>query len=361
MNRKVKSFLCRFGYSPLGDILVKLTGGGKIWTYLHVRSVKKRLLAKATKEFDKGASLGSLDDYKKALDKHWVSYQEYAYQYEFYKKSEAEREEYVSRLRMGYFYWRYTPGAAKLVFREKKTFLRVFENYVHRQWLFVPDASYEDFERMVTSFDCIVKPYDGKLGIGIFKVYKDSDHKDDRMLYETCKKNEMLLEECIEACDELKAFHPQSLNTIRVVTISGPDRACVLSGVLRTGVGESVIDNSHAGGVSAQINVKEGIVETEGADTQGNKYVCHPNSGIKFLGFKIPCWDNIVKTCCEAAKISGAPMTGWDVVVNRHGEVEFVEANYGPDMDMMQTRYKAGAKRKIYGLIKDYCGISVKD
>lgn len=358
MDRSLKSILCKFGYSPLGDKIIWFSGVGYLWLWLHIRSSKKRLLADAVKKF-REAPVGSLDDYKNALEKHWVSYQEYAYQYEFYTKSEAQRNEYVSRLRMAYFYWRYTPSAAKQVFREKINFLRVFSKYVHRQWLYVPEASFDDFEKMTTQFDCIVKPYDGKLGQGIFKVYHNSDHTNDKRMYVECRKNKMLLEECIEACDELKMFHPQSLNTIRVVTVNGRDKACVLSGVLRTGVGDNVVDNSHAGGVSAQINVSSGIVESDGADTKGNIYKCHPDSGIMFVGYKIHNWEAIVETCCEAAKLTGAPMTGWDVVVNQRGDVEFVEANYGPDMDMMQTRYKKGAKKKIFGLIKEYCGINL--
>ena len=31
-----------------------------------------------------------------------------------------------------------------------------------------------------------------------------------------------------------------------------------------------------------------------------------------------------------------------------------------PDMDMMQTRYKRGAKKRIYALIKEYCGIEMR-
>lgn len=50
-----------------------------------------------------------------------------------------------------------------------------------------------------------------------------------------------------------------------------------------------------------------------------------------------------------------------DVVVNRQGEVEFIEANYGPDLDVMQVRYGHGVKKKIYALIEEYCGITMKD
>ena len=54
------------------------------------------------------------------------------------------------------------------------------------------------------------------------------------------------------------------------------------------------------------------------------------------------------------------PITGWDVTINSNWELEFIEANYAPDMDMMQTCYRKGAKKKIYSLIKEYCDIELK-
>ena len=360
LQRDFKSLIANLAYSPIGCFFVSLVGGGGIYAELNVRLCMRRFLAAARKEFEKESSLGKFEDYKLALEKHWVSYNEYANQYEFYKKSEEERNEYVSRLRMAYFYWRYTPGVAKAVFRNKPRFLGTFNKFIHRKWLYAPEASFEEFKQLISCYDCIVKPCDGKLGKGIFKTFKDTDHSDDKKLYDSCVKDRMLVEQCIESCEELRSLHPQSLNTIRVVTISNKEKACVFSGVLRSGVGDSVVDNSHKGGISAQINIENGIVETDGANTNGEQFTCHPDSKVVFKGFKIPKWNMIVETVCEAAKLTDNPITGWDVVLNNQGKVEFVEANYGPDMDMMQTRYKAGAKKKIYALIKEYCGIKMK-
>ena len=360
MGRSLNALLSDIAYSPAVMKLVALTGGQRIYAELNVRITKIRLRAGAKKMFKKDNAVGSFSDYKQALEKHWVTYSEYAKKYEFYKKTEEERDEYVSRLKMAYFYWRYAPGAAKAVFRNKLKFLKAFRKFVHREWLYAPDSTFEQFSKMMSSYDCIVKPCGGKLGRGIFKTYKDAQHNDDKKLYESCVRDRMLVEQCVEACEELKAFHPQSLNTLRVVTIANKEKACVLSGVLRTGVGESVVDNTHQGGVSVQVNVEDGVVETDGANMKGERFVSHPDSGIVFKGYKIPKWDKIVETCCEAARLTENPITGWDVVLNNQGEVEFIEANYGPDMDMMQTRYNKGAKKRLFSLIKEYLGIEMK-
>lgn len=359
LKRDLKSQMANIAYSPIGSIIVSLFGGGVLYAKWKVHSVKKEYLSEARKKLKMKPSLGNFEDYKQALDNHWFSYNEYAYQYELYKKPEKERDEFVSRLKMAYYHWRYGSRTAKAVFRNKNRFLIAYQKYVHRKWIYAPDVSYEEFVNLVSNYDCIVKPCDGKLGKGIFKLYKDADHK-NKKLFDSLVKERMIIEQCIESCEELKQLHPQSLNTIRVVTVSNSEKAEVFGSFLRMGVGNSVVDNAHAGGVFAQINIEDGTIESDGVDTNNIKYVCHPNSNIKLKGLQIPKWEAIVTACCDAAKMSGNTIMGWDVAINNHGEIEFVEANYGPDFDVMQSPLKVGIKRKIFAKIKEYSGIEMK-
>ena len=358
MKRSIKSFLANVAYSPFGNRIVSLIGASSIWANYKVYSAKRKYLAEAREYYDNKDFKGIFEDYKRVLDKYWFSYNEYAYQYELYNKSDVE--EFVSRLQVASFHRKYTSGTTKAVFRNKQKFLTTFKKYIHRKWIYSPNASYNEFLQMISSYDCIVKPCDGKLGRGIFKVYKNGDHKDVRALYEKCVKDRMLVEQCIESCEELKAFHPQSLNTIRVVTVANKQKAEVFGSFLRMGVGNNVVDNAHAGGVFAQINIKDGMIESDGIDTNGNRYVCHPDTKIQLKGFKIPQWDTVMKTCCEAAQILGNTLMGWDVAINNHGEVEFVEANYGPDFDVMQSPLQIGVRKRLFAKIKEYSGIEMK-
>lgn len=354
----LKTLVRKVLYSPAGNKLFTAFGG-RIYADKLVKSQKKQMLENAREQFENGSQFGSFEDYKTALEKHWVSYTEYAFQYEFWRLTEAQREEYISRLRMKYFYWRYVPGIYKVVFRDKNKFLVAYKKYIHRKWLYVPDASYDEFFHLVSDSDCMAKPTDGTCGQGIFKIYKSDDPKTVKELYDKCVKYRMLVEECIVACDELQAFHPQSLNSIRVVTFSNKEKSMVFSSRFKMGVGDSVIDNVHAGGLYAQVNVDTGIVETDGISVNGDFCECHPDTGIRIKGFQIPKWDEIVNTCFEAARMSENPIIGWDVVVNGKGEVEFIEGNHGPDIDTSQTPQK-GLKKKIYSLIKEYYGVELK-
>lgn len=359
-NRRIKALVANIAYSAVGARVVSILGITNLFAGLKVVLSKRSCLRIAKKEYKKGSAFGNFSDYKQALNKHWFSYNEYAKQYEIYKKTEEERNEYISRLRMAYFYRRYTPGTIKGVFRNKKLFLMAFSKYIHRKWIYAPETSYDIFSEMTSEYDCIVKPCDGKLGKGIFKIYKDDASKDVRGLFDSCVKDRMLVEQCIDSCEELKALHPQSLNTIRVVTVSNKEQSEVFGSVLRMGVGNSVVDNAHAGGIFAQINIKDGTIESDGIDTDGNRYECHPDSNIKLKGYNIPQWEEIVSTCCEAAKSYGNTLMGWDVAINSHYDVEFVEANYGPDFDLMQSPLQVGVKKRIFAKIKEYSGIELK-
>ena len=345
-------------YSPLGNKIF-VSVGGKIYANRLVKSRKRHMLERARQKFQDNPQFGTFEDYKTALNKHWVSYFEYAHQYEFWRLTETQREEYISRLRMNYFYWRYVPGVYKVVFRDKNKFLVAFKKFVYRKWLYVPESSYDEFYKLLSVSDCIAKPTDGTSGQGIFKICKNNDHASVKEIYDNCKKQKILVEECIEACDELKAFHPQSLNTIRVVTISNKEKSMVFSSRFKMGVGDRVIDNVHAGGLYAQVNVETGVVETDGISVSGKLCEYHPDSGIKIKGFQIPKWNEIVNTCFEAAKMSDNPIIGWDVVVNNKGQVEFIEGNHAPDIDTSQSPQK-GLKKKIYALIKEYYGVELK-
>lgn len=294
---------------------------------------------------------GSVTDYLDAWRKYGVSYSEYMYQYEFWRLSEAQREEFVSRMHMISFYRQFIPSHIKRFFRNKAIFLKTFSLYVRRIWRL--NISLEDFNILHSNYDLIVKPIDGNCGQGVFKITKGDNSRD---WYSVIAKN-MLIEQCIEGCDELQRFHPQSLNTIRVVTVVQGGVPKVFHSFLRTGSGSSIVDNAHAGGLFSQVNIVTGILESDAIDVNGNKYKKHPDSGITFIGYQLPMWQEIVRTCENAARtIKDVFIVGWDVTVLKDGTVELIEGNHGPDFDVMQSPLKVGIRKKIFKAIFDYYG-----
>ena len=211
---------------------------------------------------------------------------------------------------------------------------------------------------MIETTDCIAKPIEGTAGIGIFKVCaKDVDNWDE--LYRRCVEKNILLEECIQSNEELNAFHPNSLNTIRVVTVSNGDRFVVFGALFRMGAHGSVVDNTHAGGVFAPINVETGTIDIEAVDSYNHHYSCHPDTQKQIVGFQIPYWNDIVETCRRASKtIPNIRFAGWDVCVTKDGTIEMIEGNHAPDFDGgMQAPLKIGVKKQIQQTIMDVLGV----
>lgn len=320
---------------------------------------RKRFFDEAKERFAKEKpEHGSLKDYKSAFRKHRVTYSEYMYSYEYWHLNEAERDAFISTSEMQIIYRKIGFHEVREVFHDKVQFLKVFSHFVYRWWATAQSLTFDEFKEKAIQFDIIAKPIDGTRGEGIFKIV-GNEVTDWQPLYDRLVQENYLLEQCIVACDELAAFHPASLNTIRVVTISDDDRCEIFGALLRMGAHGSVIDNTHAGGVYAPINVKTGTIDIPAIDAHNNHYEVHPDTGKPIKGFHIPYWEQIVATCKAASQtLSNIHFAGWDICVNHNGQVEIIEGNHAPDFDGgMQAPLKIGVKKKLQQTVKNVMGI----
>ncbi len=314
-----------------------------------LQTVAKSCFFKA--EIPEGASF---DDYQNALVKHLVSVNEYLYNYEFWNKSEVTRSEFISQYStyMVYNWFRiYFPTYHnwKLFDYKELALSRLTEvGLIKRRWLYTPHATNEQISELLHSTDCIVKPHNATHGEGVYKVKHDDEQAIAAVLKQV-KSSPAVIEECVTGCDELQQFHPGSLNTLRVVTIAYEGQGEVFGACFRMGRGDSVIDNSHGGGIVATINVDTGCIEGDAYGDNGRYFHEHPDTGIVINGFQIPQWDKIKQTCIDAANaIRGSIIVGWDLTLTADGNVEFIEANNTPDFDGgMQAPLKKGVKRQL--------------
>lgn len=128
---------------------------------------------------------------------------------------------------------------------------------------------------------------------------------------------------------------------------------------MRVGVSGSIVDNAHAGGVFSQINTESWCLESNGIDVCGHEYEEHPDTHKRFKGFQIPRWDD-----CKALvgiamqKYPKVIVCGWDLCINDKGEIEIIEGNHAPDVDVMQSPLKVG-KRKYYQAVLENFGIKL--
>lgn len=322
-------------------------------------SENKRFLSEARQLFKSHPEHGSMEDYQNALKKHRITVGEYMYKFEYWNLNEQQRDEFISCSEMQCIYRKMIHPEVKAVFINKILFLNKFSEFIQRQWLEVRKSSYEDFYNMLRRFDCIAKPIEGRRGHGIHLIKQISEGENVKPLYDECVKNNVLLEERVHACKEIEEFHPNSLNTIRVVTISNPDKVVVFGAILRMGKSGSIIDNTHNGGIFASIDVKTGVIDTDGIDSLGNTFEVHPDSKKKIKGFQIPHWDKVLATCSKATKVlPNLIYAGWDVVVMDGGKIIMIEGNHGPDFDGgMQAPKKIGVKQRVKNTVMDLYGV----
>lgn len=320
---------------------------------------RRRFFSEAKIKFrDAKWERGSFKDYKSSFRKHRVTYSEYMFSYEYWHLNEDERDKFISTSEMQCIYRKLGIHEVRNIFHEKVRFLELFSPFVHRWWALARSLTLDQFKEKLACFDMIIKPVDGTRGDGIMKI-SSSNVGDLPALFAKLQGENSLLEECINACDDLSEFHPSSLNTIRVVTISNGDNFRVFGALFRMGSHGSVIDNTHAGGIYAPINVENGIIEIDAIDAQNNHYPNHPDSGKPIKGFKIPEWERIVETCRMASRtIPNIHFAGWDVCVTKNGEIEIIEGNHAPDFDGgMQAPLKVGVKRQLQQAVMDVMGI----
>lgn len=345
---------------------------------------------KRLKSMDKKAMLDTIDKVKKETGKSRISifldmqkcarrygagYSDY-YLLEFYNKTEQQRNTYLTRGRNNSLCLKYCDMDYAHYFVNKTEFNEKFNEYLKRDWINVNGTKKEKIIEFFKKHETFMaKPIDGFSGQGIEKI-KTSSYKSYDELYEYLTKDgaNYELEEVIKQHSEVSKIYPDSINTIRVVTIvtteddkpliSLPNeerknaklKCRVIFACCRIGNGKCV-DNFGNGGMVAPVDVETGIISAVAIDKQKNVYEKHPKTGYGIKGFKFPYWNEVLEMCKKASfEIPEMGYTGWDVAITPEGPV-FVEGNELPGYNLYQmpvhTPDKIGVMAKFDFMNKD--------
>ena len=264
--------------------------------------------------------------------------------YHFYERSHWSRSRFLTE------FWNNTkvcpffnPEEHRSLLVNKDDFNRHFSEFLHREWLYAPDASDQQIEDFLREQKhVIVKPRDLNWGRGVYKL-SYSEVSNMKTFCESARKEEYLLEEVIQQHPDLHSINSASVNTLRVCTMLDKEGVLhILFAGLRMGRGESVVDNMNSGGIAAQIDLDSGVVCTPGVGKDLQPHIKHPTSGIVILGFQIPHWETVKTMVLRAATM--APQNrwiAWDVAITEKGPL-LVEGNASPGTDVMQLSSQTG-------------------
>lgn len=141
---------------------------------------------------------------------------------------------------------------------------------------------------------------------------------------------ELLVEEVIINHEDIAKLHPQSLNTVRIITLRPSGENCkIFKAFLRIGTGEMTVDNYNKGAIGVMINEDNGKLHGDGItqDFTHPPYPEHPDSLICFNDLQLPYWEETKELVLNMHKKCGRICgIGWDIAITPSGPV-LVEAN----------------------------------
>lgn len=268
--------------------------------------------------------------------------------YKLYKRTRKEIKEYATIKTQDKFYEIVSPSAYKDFFSIKANFLKNFAKYIDRDSFY--QGSKEELREFLNKHkEIMYKPVNGLAGKDVKKMIT-KDIKDIDAFYEEITSKNILLESYIKQHKSVSEFAEKSVNTIRVMTFAYDGKSEIICAMMRFGNGVENVDNFHKGGMGALVDIETGKLISNAVDKDDNIFEVHPYSKKKFIGYQIPNWEIIKKTCLEAALVSDKiHAVGWDVVVTDKG-CTFIEGNRRAGWDLPQVLYDRGRKD-----IMNYC------
>lgn len=267
--------------------------------------------------------------------KHGAGYMDY-YVFEMYNLNEKQRKTYVTRGRNNEFIRKYNDKSKYELMDNKALFNKNFNEYLKRDWIFLDETDKSQAISWIEKHNLfIAKNILGTCGKQVKKIETNKYNNSNEIYDELINTKHTLLEEYAIQHTSLMNLHPYSVNTIRMVTLLKNNRTYEVIAFLRIGNG-GYVDNLNSGGMTAPIDLDEGIIKLPATDKEGNVYYKHPLTNVDIVGFKIPYWNECKQIVEKASKIiPEIAYCGWDICVTENGPC-FIEANPFPGHDIYQ-------------------------
>ena len=287
----------------------------------------------------------------------FFTFEEY-FLYRLYALSKRERKTFVSDYERVLLLKKLNREENAFVFFDKSETYARFSGYYGREVMKIGPSDKKELREFAARHEVfVVKPVRESFGNGV-RIYRTAEIPDLWARFKNEYPKGALVEELIRQNQSVAALHPQSVNTLRLTTVRLDDRVEVLFGFMRAGVGDSIVDNGGAGGIFLGINGETGVV-TEAVDEAGKRYLCHPETGVQFIGSHVPMWREAIALAKELATVVPTNRyTGWDLALTDHGWI-MVEGNEAGQFVGYQIPFGRGI-RPMLNKIFENLGISPK-
>lgn len=273
-------------------------------------------------------------------------------QYKFYNRNSMSRNTFIDYNKLHELIDKVNNKYKEEIFNSKILFNKTFRNYLNREWINIDEVDEKEFVEFANKYNkIIVKPQEGSFGIGI-EIF-ETKNTNLLELYNKIKATASFVESVVEQDEELNKFNDTTLNTLRMVTlIDNKGKPHVMDAILRIGRKGKHTDNFHNEGLACLVDIATGVVYTIAKDKNSIRYIYHPDSKKAICGFKVPHWEKVIDKCKELAMVvPDVRYVGWDIAIDKYGNVVCIEGNYSADPDASQTIDQIGKYEKYFSLI----------
>ena len=227
------------------------------------------------------------------------------------------------------------------------------KKYFKRDQLVSDECSFEDFSAFCEKHPVFfLKPDEESCGTGIERISVEG--QDLQKVYEKVRSIRAVIDEPVIQHPVMESLCPGCINTVRVITAKVDGKIHVMGTAIRMGNGKNIADNYALGGYGAALDKDTGVIIDRGIDHSNRRYDEHPFSHVKFKGFQVPMWDQVMKLVYDAHMDYDLNYCGWDIAV-RENDCVLIEANPRPMIDLTQVAGNGGKKsryQEVYDLWK---------
>ena len=183
-----------------------------------------------------------------------------------------------------------------------------------------------------------VKPSMASYGGKGIKFFNNPTKCELTEYFDNLEDDNLIFQETVKQSQETAKLHPNSLNTVRIMTLILDEEVKVLPwSAFRMGIGKSKVDNASFGGIYCKIN-EDGTLSDFAYDALGKRFNKHPDGG-DFSSVKFDFMDKIKALVKEAAqRFPHFRLIGWDIAITEDNEPIIIEANLTMSgMDVIET------------------------
>lgn len=287
-----------------------------------------------------------VEDMIYSLHRFGFSFEEY-FQFNLIGKGVQVRESYITDKNRFEYYAKFNTPEGMELLENKAMALDRLKPYIGRDYMFVSNRGgvlqRDELDAFLSNHgDVIVKPLTGGCGRGIFLV-KAGEMNADTLLKNLPSESAVIEERVVQSA-EMAAFHPESLNTIRIIAFACKDGVHIGRSHFRIGRGSSVVDNAGQGGIFVSPDIETGQLMPKGYDELNGTYTSHPDSGLVFSEYAIPDWDEMIELTKKLmALVPECKYVGWDLAYTDKGWI-VIEGNANAQYICQQIEAGHGLK-----------------